>query len=189
MIARLKGMLRSTATAGVLLCTFLFVSAAVGVSEGRAEDDYMAMTPAQLKSNIESSHPAAYYILASKLFAAGERDEAVFWFYAGQLRYRFHLTAHPDLPADGDPALFASLSEVAGRPINEYAAGNVDGWADAMQRALDWDEQHENGFTSKSVYAEQWQRQRAGLAQLRDHVGDRAAEIRDQRLKNGLENR
>ena len=189
MIARLKNLLRVIATSAVLSSTLLVALAAVGVSEGRAEDVYVTMTPAQLKSNIASNHPSAYYILASKLFAAGQRDEAVVWFYAGQLRYRFHLTAHPGLPADGDPALFASLSEMVGRPINEYAAGNVEGWSEAMQRALDWDERHENGFTSKSVYAQQWRQQRAGLIKLRNRVRGQADEIRNQRLKNGLKNR
>ncbi|UXN58143.1 hypothetical protein [Phyllobacterium zundukense] len=181
--------MRVTAASAALLSTFLFILSAVGASEVRAEGDYVAMTPTQLKSNISSSHPSAYYILASKLLAAGKRDEAVVWFYAGQLRYRFHLAAHPGLPADGDPALFASLSEVVGRPINEYAAGNVEGWSEAMQQALDWDEQHENRFTSKTVYAEQWRQQRAGLVKLRNRVRGEADEIRGQRQKNGLENR
>ncbi|MCO4317727.1 hypothetical protein M8997_011080 [Phyllobacterium sp. 21LDTY02-6] len=179
--------MRLIAGAWLLLGAILLVPA--GTRESRSQDDFAAMTPAELKSNIEASHPAAYYVLASKLFSGGTRDEAVVWFYAGQLRYRFHLAAHPDLPADGDRALLASLSEVVGRPINEYAAGNVEEWASAMQGALDWDEQHDNGFTSKSAYAEQWLQQRAGLAKLRANVRAQAAEIRQQRLENGLENR
>ena len=42
----------------------------------------------QLRKGIENQHPSYFYILAGKLFAAGKKDEAVFWFYAGQLRYR-----------------------------------------------------------------------------------------------------
>jgi hypothetical protein len=42
----------------------------------------------QLKSGIENQHPSYFYILAEKLFAVGKKDEAVFWYYAGQLRYR-----------------------------------------------------------------------------------------------------
>ncbi|MGK6317012.1 hypothetical protein [Neorhizobium sp. DT-125] len=65
MAARLKDIRRGTATAGILLGTYLFVLAADGINEGRAERDYASMTPTQLKNNITSSHPAAYYILAS----------------------------------------------------------------------------------------------------------------------------
>ena len=80
-------------------------------------DDPTKKTPEQLKKGIENQHPATYYILAQKLFESGKKDEAVFWFYAGQLRYRFHLLANPNLEPSGDPALFASLSEVIGRPV------------------------------------------------------------------------
>src|SRR5262245_1763464 len=85
-----------------------------------AQSDWSKMTPEALKVGIEQNHPAAYYILASKLFAEGKKEEAVFWFYAGQLRYRFYLKAMPGLDPSGDPALFASLSETVGRPLNEY---------------------------------------------------------------------
>jgi hypothetical protein len=58
--------------------------------------------------------------------AAGKRDEAVFWFYAGQLRYRVYLLVNKDkLEPSGDPAVFASLSEEIGRPLNEYAFGDI----------------------------------------------------------------
>jgi hypothetical protein len=95
----------------------------------RADDplgDALRQTPDQIRRGIEGQHPAVYYVLAQKLFASGQKDEAVFWFYAGQLRYRFHLRATPGRDPSGDPALFASLSEVIGRPINEYAFGDLD---------------------------------------------------------------
>jgi hypothetical protein len=80
----------------------------------------------QLRSGIENRHPSCFYILAGKLFAAGKRDEAVFWFYAGQLRYRLYLLVNKDkLEPSGDPAVFASLSEEIGRPLNEYAFGDI----------------------------------------------------------------
>ena len=154
-----------------------------------AEDDFNRMTPAQLKAGIEKQHPAAYYVLAGKLFAAGSRDEAVFWFYAGQLRYRFHLAANPKLEPDGDPALFTSLSEVIGRPINEYAFGDIDGLRATMEKVLEWDQKTDNAFTSKATHAEEWQSIRDGLGKLREMLPVRADEIRASRKKNGLENR
>ena len=51
--------------------------------------DFTKMTVEQLKADIETQHPAAYYVLARKLFDSRLQDEATFWFYAGQLRYRF----------------------------------------------------------------------------------------------------
>jgi hypothetical protein len=64
-----------------------------------------------LKDRIEGAHPATYYVFASKLFQDGRKDEAVFWFYLGQLRYRIHLGARKGHDPSGDAALFGSLSE------------------------------------------------------------------------------
>ena len=155
----------------------------------RTNDDFPAMTPDQIKNGIEKRHPAAYYILAGKLFEAGARDEAVFWFYSGQLRYRLHLGANPKLPPDGDPALYGSLSEVVGRPLNEYAFGDLMQLTATIDRVLAWDEQTDNGFTSKTAHAALWKDIRAGLLKLREYVEANAEAIRADRKQNGLENR
>ena len=144
-------------------------------------------TPAQLKEGIEKKHPAAYYILASKLFKdSATKREALFWFYVGQLRYRFYLAANPDLPRDGDPALFASFSEVIGRPINEYAGGVPDFWIAEINHALEWDTAHDNGFTSKSKSKANYEQIRAGLVSLRDQLSAMKDKLPEMRLKNGL---
>src|SRR5205085_9647692 len=90
---------------------------------------------------VPDQHPSFYYILASRLYAANRKDEAVFWMYAGQLRYRIRLACHPELQPDTEPALFASLQEEVGRPINEYAGADPDAWAASIARARDWDAQ------------------------------------------------
>lgn len=138
---------------------------------------------------IENQHPAKYYELAAQLFGAGRQDEAVFWFYAGQLRYRIHLTCRPDLKPDGDPALFGALSESVGRPINEYAFGDVPALATTLDRVLAWDEATPNGFTPKSACADAIADIRTGLAALRDQVLTSQDEIKREREKNGLPNR
>ncbi len=67
--------------------------------------DPAALSIEQLKNGIENQHPAYFYYLAKKLFAAGQKDDAVFWFYAGQLRYRVYLAVNKDkLDPSGDPA-------------------------------------------------------------------------------------
>jgi hypothetical protein len=88
----------------------------------------MTLLIEQIRNGIENKHPSYFYILAGKLFAAGKKDDAVFWFYAGQLRYRVYLVMNKDkLEPSGDPALFASLSEEIGRPLNKYAFGWENG--------------------------------------------------------------
>ncbi|WP_447926859.1 hypothetical protein [Vreelandella sp. EE27] len=113
-----------------------------------------------------SSHPAEYYQYAAELFSRGDKEEAAFWCYAGQLRYRIHLTARPDLPPSGDPALFASLHSVVGEQINEYLGGEPAIWKATIERVLEWDEMVENAFTPKSEYPEAHAEQRQGLEGL-----------------------
>jgi hypothetical protein len=152
-------------------------------------EDFNRLTADQLKAGIEGRHPAAYYVLAAKLLGDGARDEAVFWFYAGQLRYRFHLAANPGLPPSGDPALFASFSEVIGQPINEYAFGDLGQLLATIDKVLSWDEQIDNAFTSKTANAAAWKDVRGGLNKMREYVKSNADEIRAQRTQNGLPNR
>lgn len=172
-----------------LAVTVTVAAATLGQVPAVGTDAFNRLTPQQLKADIERQHPAAYYVLAGKLFEGGEKDDAVFWFYAGQLRYRFHLAANPDLPPSGDAALFASLSEVVGRPINEYAFGDIAQLTATIDEVLAWDDRTANGYTSKTAHAAAWKGIRDGLGQMRVSIVENADRIRTQRKQNGLDNR
>ena len=136
---------------------------------------------------IEKSHPSAYYKYAAELFQHGAKDEAVFWFYVGQLRYRFHLGVAKNLDPSGDPALFASLSEVVGRPVNEHAFGDIPKLAETIDRVMVWDAEHENGFTSKRANATMLEEIRIGLLGMKEMILKEQENIKAQRKANGLE--
>lgn len=172
----------------VILLSFLL--AACG--QPKHEDlpsDMKNLPPDKIEAALPNGHPSDYYRYAGRLFQEGKKDDAVFWFYVGQLRYRFHLQANPKLDPSGDPAVFSSLSATIGQTMNEYAGGSVKGWVKAMERALQWDAEAPNGFTSKQKFAAIYGETRAGLKKLRDQVESQADSIRDQRKKAGLENR
>lgn len=152
-------------------------------------DALARMTPEQLKRGIQNAHPATYYVLATKLLESGQNDDAVFWFYAGQLRFRFHLAANPSLEPSGDPALFASFQDVVGRPVNEYAWGDLPALHATLERVLAWDKENKNGFTSTEKHAQAWNDTRAGLQKLIDYIDGHGDEIKAQRKANGLANR
>ena len=141
---------------------------------------------AEMTATIERDHPAAYYVLARRLFAEGRKDDAVFWFYTGQIRFRARLATHPNLPRDGEPALFGSLSEVVGRPINEYAFGDIPRLAGIIDRALAWDAAHADPYAPQGKTRDDV---RAGLARMKAQILATADEIRATRARNGLENR
>lgn len=167
----------------LLACFIIVASLTCRVRADNLKDE----TAAQFKQGIEAKHPADYYRLAIKLFQdPATKQEAVFWFYVGQIRYRYYLAANPNLKPDGDPALFASLSEVVGRPINEFAGGKPDLWIGEINHALQWDAAHDNGFTPKSKAPESYQQIRSGLVAMRDQLSAMKAQLPELRRQNGL---
>lgn len=136
-----------------------------------------------------TAHPVQMYYYAARLLEDGEMNEAAFWFYAGQLRYRVHLEARPDLPADQDPALFASLNSVLGQEVNQYIGGDPAEWERVIERALNWDARTPNEFTPKDKYPSAHRRVRDGLRELWSYVHENYEEIRKGRAASGLENR
>jgi hypothetical protein len=161
-----------------------------GTSEGvlgqARTDDWAKQAPAQIEAGIEKKHPAAYFVLANKLYEEGKKDDATFWFYVGQIRYRAYLRANPNLNPSGDPALFSSLFNVTGPTINGYAFGDIPQLLKIIDRALDWDAKHADILTPKSPVRDEV---RDGLVKLKSQIVSQRDEIRANRIKNGLENR
>ena len=166
-----------------LLLTANAAAAPISIEEVRA------LPEARVKSALPESHPVVLYAYAKRLFLAGKRDEAVMWFYAGQLRFRFELRSNPTVPTDGGLALLAALNETIGQPINEWAGGSPKDWAAAINRALKWDEANPNAVTSKQQHASVLRETRQGLSELRDEIIKSAAQIRARRKQIGLPNR
>jgi len=138
---------------------------------------------------LAGEHPAEYYKRAAELFKDGKKEDAVFVFYLGQLRFRTHLLAKRHLDPTGDPAIFASLSEVVGRPINQYAFGDMPALARTVDAVLAYDEANPDKFTSPAEFAGVHTSVRDGLSSMKAKMLAEADPIRAQRLKNGLENR
>jgi hypothetical protein len=149
----------------------------------------MTLPEAEVETGLPKSHPSAYYTYAMRLFRADRKNDAVKWFYIGQLRYRYHLRANPNLPPDGEPALMASLNATVGQPINEWAGGSPKDWAASIDSALQWDAVHENKLTPKSKFAKVLQETRAGLVKLRGQILAQEDQIRAARKLKGLQNR
>lgn len=151
-----------------------------------------AQAPSAVPADVASlagQHPAEYYRRAAQLFGSGKKDDAVFIFYLGQLRYRAHLSARRDLKPDGDPALFASLSEVVGRPVNEYAFGDIPALARTIDAVLAHDRANPDRFTPPATFPQAYAGVRDGLTAMRTQMLADQDKIRATRQSNGLENR
>src|SRR6185312_4009701 len=53
-----------------------------------AKGDALGTVVGSITNHSENFAPPVLYVLSSVLFEQGKKDEAVFWFYAGQLRGR-----------------------------------------------------------------------------------------------------
>lgn len=166
--------------------TILVVLLAQVAAPRAAPDSLDALTVPELLTRADTLPPAGLYLLASRLFAEGRREDATRWLYVAQIRARYRLITSPGLSPDGEPALYAALQETIGRPINEWAFGDIPAVAARMQEALDWDDAHPNAVTPKTRDAAALERIRGGLAQLRLRVLADQADIRRQRGANGL---
>jgi hypothetical protein len=174
------------ARALILAVAIAVLSLAAAKSEPALPDDLLSQSIEQLTANIEHKHPAAALVLAKRLFEGGRQDEAVFWFYLGQLRYRAYLKVHPELDPSGEPALFASLMEVLGRPINLYAFGDIPGLVAVIDRVIAWDDGHADDFAPPGKAREEIT---AGLVKMRADIIAKQDDIRRQRRERGLPNR
>jgi hypothetical protein len=65
--------------------------------------DALSKPEPEVEPRLAESHPTALYAYATRLFEAGRKDDAVMWFYAGQLRFRYHLKANRHCHAMASP--------------------------------------------------------------------------------------
>jgi hypothetical protein len=148
-----------------------------------------AQSREDIAASLNGQHPSEYYQTAIKLFSAGQKEEAVFIFYLGQLRYRTLLKAKSFPDGDPNPVLFASLSEVVGKPINEYAFGDITGLDETLQAVLAHDAANPDTFTPPADFPAAHTEIRDGLEKMRQGLVANAEDIRAKRKEKGLENR
>jgi len=88
----------------------------------------------QVTSAPERFDPLTLLIASHALFQRERKDEAVFWFYAGQLRFR-------DLVAGNNDAgqILGIFLMTIGPPINNYAMHDPARLAGTIDAVLEWD--------------------------------------------------
>ena len=85
----------------------------------------------------EEFAPPALYVLSSVLFEQGKKDDAVFWFYAAQVRGRIDANICADKSA---AAIVDAMNQKFGPPINQYAFTNLSLLTNTVDRVLAWEE-------------------------------------------------
>lgn len=105
------------------------------LSKGTAEEKQR--TIARIREKPETFAPPVFYALSETLFQRGDRDEAAFWFYAGQLRARFDANRCADVSARQAVAV---LNQRYGSPINQYTFQDLPKLEALVPRVVDWDQ-------------------------------------------------
>lgn len=84
-----------------------------------------------------STHsPPAIYAAAFALFENGDKDEAAFWYYSGQVRARFDANRCDDSSAAQAVGL---LNQQYGQPINQHSFQDLVKLKSTVNRSIDWD--------------------------------------------------
>lgn len=179
-----------SASARALLLVAALVSAVLGrpmiaSAAGEATNQPASGSVEDLAGRIEHEPAVAALELSKHLWEAGRKDDAVFFFYLGQLRFRAQLLGNPNGDPSGERALFDALMAGMGPPINQYAFGDIPSLLAMIDRVIAWDDAHADDYASPKAREEV----KAGLKKMRADVIARADEIRRTRSEKGLPNR
>ncbi|WP_158000173.1 DUF6683 family protein, partial [Melaminivora alkalimesophila] len=91
---------------------------------------------AQVQEAPQRYAPPVLYALSHVLMQQGRNDQAMFWFYAGQLRGRYDANRCADVSAR---QAIAVLNQRYGGPINQYAFRHLPQLEKTVQEVLAWD--------------------------------------------------
>jgi len=86
----------------------------------------------------ENFAPPVLYMLSSVLVEQNKKDEAVFWFHAGQLRGLIDANICTDKTA---PLAIQALNRRFGQPISTYCLTNISVLTNTIARLLVWEEE------------------------------------------------
>ena len=146
-----------------------------------------SMDISELKKQAQLIHPVGFYLLAIKLFKQDEKDEAIFWFYVGSIRYRYFLSSVQTDPFEPENELFGKVQFEIGCTVLDYAGGNPIFWAAQIENANKWDTEHLNFFYPKKNNPGALAEIKLNMQQLQQKLLDEKEDIIRQRIENGAE--
>lgn len=89
----------------------------------------------ELIKNADDAEALSMILAAARLFESDDKDQAVYWYYAGQLRARYT----PKLAGENSQ-LISIFAMTFGAPINAYAMLDIGKLSEIIKKVLLWDE-------------------------------------------------
>lgn len=115
-----------------------------------AEGDARAAAAAEVEASPARFNPEVFYLVALVHIADDRPQDAMFWFYAGQLRARFDANRCADELAG---TYVNRLNEHIGPPINQYAFQHLDQLEATVTRVLEFDRTTPHSYDPRWINA------------------------------------
>jgi hypothetical protein len=137
-------MAKHVTAAALLVVSLCVVAAAPARTEADALQDRLGSKDeaiaraavAEVLAAADRAAPLSLMLAASRHFELGAHEEAVLWFYAGQLRARY------DPRLAGERSQLVTISTVTlGEGINAHAMRDIVKMIETLAKAMHWDEQ------------------------------------------------
>lgn len=156
----------------------------------------------EVEQSKEHVRPVVMYVLAIRMYDAGLKDEAVYWFYNAQFRARLFraILAEKPKPQLGEPVFEicqaqGAFRQLAGVWINGYAFGDAKKYCETIERVRianaglpDFEKAYPFAkFLDRSEWEAARKRVDDGLVKLIRYATDHEEEIRAKRKQNGIE--
>ncbi|MDB5936337.1 MAG: hypothetical protein JWQ01_3681 [Massilia sp.] len=116
------------------------------LSSGSAQEKDNAV--ALVLAHPENYVPPVFYAMSAVLFDLGKKDDAAFWFYAGQLRARFDANRCLDISARQAVGV---LNQTYGTPINQYALKDMTKLEALIPRVVEWDKATPHNYDARWI--------------------------------------
>lgn len=110
----------------------------------------------KVADSLNYCHPVGYFQVAAELMSKSKFNEAAFLYYLGNLRFRYYNSVNPDYEPSGDGALFSSLKNVMGDPINMYQRINIDNFISVLKRVTKYASENDYKYYSREKNIEKY---------------------------------
>ena len=166
----------------LFLAAVLSVAAISANAAALTMEQVNSLKPREVEKSLTESHPSMYIAYAIRQFKSGKQDDAVLWYYIGQIRWKYFLLVNPD-PA-GESQL-AAVTKDFGQVIGDWAGESTQDWANTIKRALTWDGTNANSMPAKDHPAE-LEQARKFVEDMRTYVVRNEAAIAADRQARGI---
>ena len=145
--------------------------------------------PDDFEQNPLKYHPNYGYKHADELFNAGQQEEAVYWMYQSQLRYRILIDCHKRGPWDTDYDTFVALGQDVQAEQNKWLGGDIQLWVDTLDQVMTGYNRKSDLLFKKNKCEASEKAILEGMDKMRNMLLTEYETMRAQRAEGGLENR